>query len=340
MAPLTAPVAALLMLAGVQADGMADSSQLQGFLSKASAGDYDKFITPNLQHMKQGGGLNALADRNSPAEHAEKSAQKIYANDSNMSLPAIGIGLFSLSAMLGFGLRSSTQRSMQSSSLESGNALELETQGVTRVKESQATSSQARFDPCGLYASGADASRRELGQGLLGAVGLFGSQAAFAEAGASPNFSFFGFFGNGSRMSEGAMYGSDQSGSVYSPYSVYGPRDGADVVYKRYNSKEIDFKRGMLAESEKRVKNVLPAIEKKNWESVRRDLDSQVYNMRNTMNYLAAGPSAKPGAKAAAKQFYQDMESVNLLCKRKKQDAAKEAYSSMMASLDSFNKLI
>jgi hypothetical protein len=333
MAPLTAPVAALLMLAGVQADGMADSSQLQGFLSKASAGDYDKFITPNLQHMKQGGGLNALADRNSPAEHAEKSAQKIYANDSNMSASAFGIGLFSLSAMLGYGLRSLTQGAAAPvAPTSSDNSLELETQGVTRVKESQATSSQA--------ASGADASRRELGQGLLGAVGLFGSQAAFAEAGASPNFSFFGFFGNGSRQSEGAMYGSDQSGSVYSPYSVYGPRDGADVVYKRYNSKEIDFKRGMLAESEKRVKNVLPAIEKKNWESVRRDLDSQVYNMRNTMNYLAAGPSAKPGAKAAAKQFYQDMESVNLLCKRKKQDAAKEAYSSMMASLDSFNKLI
>jgi len=314
------------MLAGVQAD----------FLSKASAGDYDKFITPNLQHMKQGGGLNALADRNSPAEHAEKSAQKIYANDSNMSLPAIGIGLFSLSAMLGFGLRSRTQRA----AAPVAPTLELETQGVTHVKESQATSSQARFDPCGLYASGADASRRELGQGLLGAVGLFGSQAAFAEAGASPNFSFFGFFGNGNRQSEGAMYGSDQSSATYSPYSVYGPRDGADVVYKRYNSKEIDFKKGMLAESEKRVKGVLPAIEKKNWESVRRDLDGQVYNMRNTMNYLAAGPSAKPGAKAAAKQFYQDMESVNLLCKRKKQDAAKEAYSSMMASLDSFNKLI
>ena len=60
----------------------------------------------------------------------------------------------------------------------------------------------------------------------------------------------------------------------------------------------------------------------KNWESVRRDLDGQVYNMRNTMNYLAAGPSAQPGAKAAAKQFYQDMEAVHLLCKRKKQAAS------------------
>merc|ERR1719482_948898 len=115
--------------------------------------------------MKQGGGLNALADRNSPAEHAEKSAQND--NDSSMSLPAIGIGLFSLSAMLGFGLRSRTQGAavFAVTPTSSDNALELETQGVTRVKESQATSSQARFDPCGLYASGADASRRELGQG-------------------------------------------------------------------------------------------------------------------------------------------------------------------------------
>ena len=95
-----------------------------------------------------------------------------------------------------------------------------------------------------------------------------------------------------------------------------------------------------LAESERRVKAVDAAIGKKNWESVRRDLDGQVYNMRNTMNYLAAGPSAQPGAKAAAKQFYQDMEAVNLLCKRKKQAAAQDAYGAMMSSLDSFNKLI
>jgi len=96
----------------------------------------------------------------------------------------------------------------------------------------------------------------------------------------------------------------------------------------------------MLAESERRVKGVDKAIEKKNWESVRRDLDGQVYNMRNTMNYLVAAPGSKPGAKAAAKQFYQDMEAVNLLCKRKKQAAAQDAYASMMASLDAFNKLV
>ena len=39
-------------------------------------------------------------------------------------------------------------------------------------------------------------------------------------------------------------------------------------------------------------------------------------------------------------EFYQDMEAVNLLCKRKKQAAAQDAYGAMMSSLDSFNKLI
>ena len=34
------------------------------------------------------------------------------------------------------------------------------------------------------------------------------------------------------------------------------------------------------------------------------------------------------------------MEAVNLLCKRKKQAAAQDAYGAMMSSLDSFNKLI
>ena len=34
-------------------------------------------------------------------------------------------------------------------------------------------------------------------------------------------FSFFGFFGNGDTLSEGAMYGTDQSTATYSPYSVF-----------------------------------------------------------------------------------------------------------------------
>jgi len=144
MAPLTAPVVALLMLAGVQADDMADR---QGFLSQTSAGDYDKFITPNLKHMKHTGGLDAVSDRSTPAEHVpqeEKAAQKMLSNDSNMpvSLSGICIGLVSLATMLGLGLRGRIQRGLQSATILPGgdmsaplapgsfdNALELETQG-------------------------------------------------------------------------------------------------------------------------------------------------------------------------------------------------------------------
>jgi len=144
MAPLKAPVVALLMWAGVQADDMADR---QGFLSQTSAGDYDKFITPNLKHMKHTGGLDALSDRSNPAEHVpqeEKAAQKMLSNDSNMpvSLSGICIGLVSLATMLGLGLRGRIQRGLQSATILPGgdmsaplapgsfdNALELETQG-------------------------------------------------------------------------------------------------------------------------------------------------------------------------------------------------------------------
>merc|ERR1719271_1578450 len=128
MAPLTAPVVALLMLAGVQADDMADRSRLQGFLSQTSAGDYDKFITPNLKHT---------ASQHVPEE--EKAAQNMLGNDSNMplSLSSIGIGLVSLATMLGLSFRGRIQTGLQSATGDLSaplfdNALELETQDMLR----------------------------------------------------------------------------------------------------------------------------------------------------------------------------------------------------------------
>ena len=118
------------------------------------------------------------------------------------------------------------------------------------------------------------------------------------------------------------MYGSDQNVPTYSPYSVYGKLGDKKAIYKKYNSKEVEFKKSMFAESAKRVAGTKAYIEKKSWEDVRSELERQVYNMRSTMNYLAAAPSpprptlnslhlkfngaphrsAKPAAKAAAKK--------------------------------------
>lgn len=126
-------------------------------------------------------------------------------------------------------------------------------------------------------------------------------------------------------------------------------------MYKKYNKDEVALKKKLLAESAKRVAGVDKYIAKKQWEEVRAELERQVYEMRATMNYLAAA-SGKPEAKAAAKKFYQDMEAVSLLSKvhslviaapahrlpaqRKNQAAASDAYKSMMSSLDAYAKLI
>jgi hypothetical protein len=93
------------MLAGVQANDTADSSRLQGFLSKADAAealyDYYKFITPNVAPVAQ----HTRAAQQTAGREEEKAATKQFANDSSMGLPAIGIGLVSLAAMLGFSRR-------------------------------------------------------------------------------------------------------------------------------------------------------------------------------------------------------------------------------------------
>lgn len=180
--------------------------------------------------------------------------------------------------------------------------------------------------------------RRSLGAGLTAAVGAaLGSQAAYASAGDSPKFSVFGILGNADTYSEGAAYGIDTDKAEYSPYSPYSKM--GEGTYKKFNKEEVALKKKSLAESSKRVAGVNKYIAKKQWEEVRSELDRQVYEMRATMNYLAAA-SGKPEAKAAAKKFYTELEAVSLLSKRKNQAAAADAYKSMMASLDAYAKLI
>jgi tyrosine-specific transport protein len=91
MAPLVALVVSLLLLAGVVADDLADRPRLQEFLSKykpfgsdasrTSADDYNKFIIPNFQHLKHGGGSDALSFQNrfnNPAEHVAGTDDSQY----------------------------------------------------------------------------------------------------------------------------------------------------------------------------------------------------------------------------------------------------------------------
>lgn len=135
------------------------------------------------------------------------------------------------------------------------------------------------------------------------------------------------------------LAGSDQTEKLYSPYGVFGPLDGPDVVYKKYNKAEVTFKKKMFADSASRVSKINAYIEKKQWEEVRAELQRQVYNMRETMNYLAKASGNKAAA-PAARAFYQSMEDVNLFSKRKNKGAALSAYAEMMTALNTYSALI
>merc|ERR1719150_63342 len=71
--------------------------------------------------------------------------------------------------------------------------------------------------------------RREVFGKIAAAGAAFLPAAANAAEGESPRFSVFGLIGDGTSMSEGAAYGTDQKGKLYSPYSVYGERSESSL---------------------------------------------------------------------------------------------------------------
>jgi hypothetical protein len=107
MAYPLAIVAGMLMLGGAQGQ-----SSMRG---------YDKFVTPNLQRVKQSNGPDALSGTSPSSDREEKQAvPQLLANDSNspITLSVIGIGLLSLVTMLGVRLH----RGLQPATILAGSA--------------------------------------------------------------------------------------------------------------------------------------------------------------------------------------------------------------------------
>jgi len=118
----------LLVAAEAQANG-----NPHGFL-----GEYNKFITPSVNHMKHGNGatMGFAATREQSlinTKEEEKAVQKLLANNnSNMSitLSAVGVALLSIAAMLGARMRRSPAATDMSINLAPGNnIMEMKSQG-------------------------------------------------------------------------------------------------------------------------------------------------------------------------------------------------------------------
>ena len=178
----------------------------------------------------------------------------------------------------------------------------------------------------------AENSRREALSSIAAAGVAILPAAANAAAGESPRFSVFGLIGDGGSYSEGAAYGSDQSAPLYSPYSVYGDVGTKDALYDAGNAGEIERKKGYIAESQKRLKNLPGYVDKKQWFNVKDELTRYMYETRGAVRGLAKTDDQKK----IAKDFFQAMEEASLQATLKNQDKCAAASADSAKLLDDF----
>jgi hypothetical protein len=178
----------------------------------------------------------------------------------------------------------------------------------------------------------AENSRREALSSIAAAGVAILPAAANAAAGESPRFSVFGLIGDGGSYSEGAAYGSDQSAPLYSPYSVYGDVGTKDALYDAGNANEIERKKGYIAESQKRLKNLPGYVDKKQWFNVKDELTRYMYETRGAVRGLAKTADQKK----IAKDFFQAMEEASLQATLKNQDKCAAASADSAKLLDDF----
>lgn len=180
----------------------------------------------------------------------------------------------------------------------------------------------------------AENSRREALSSIAAAGAVILPAVANAAAGESPRFSVFGLIGDGTSYSEGAAYGSDQSSPVYSPYSVYGAVGAPDALYEKENAAEIARKKGIIAESKKRLAKLPGYVGKKEWFNVKDELTRYMYETRGAVRGLAKTPEQKK----IAKQFFSAIEEATLQSTLKNGDKCAAASNDSIRLLDEFAK--
>eukprot|EP00562_Extubocellulus_spinifer_P036169 CAMPEP_0178680766 /NCGR_PEP_ID=MMETSP0699-20121125/877_1 /TAXON_ID=265572 /ORGANISM="Extubocellulus spinifer, Strain CCMP396" /LENGTH=207 /DNA_ID=CAMNT_0020325179 /DNA_START=390 /DNA_END=1014 /DNA_ORIENTATION=+ len=177
-----------------------------------------------------------------------------------------------------------------------------------------------------------ETNRRDALASVAAAGAALVPAVANAASGDSPKFSVFGVVGDGTSLSEGAAYGSDQSTKVYSPYSVYG-EVGPDSLYKKANADEFTSrKKAVLAESRTRLQKLPGYAQKKEWFNVRDELTRYMYETRGAVRGLAKTTTQKEKADA----FFKAMEETYLQAGFKSQDKTLAASELSIATLDDF----
>eukprot|EP00520_Triparma_pacifica_P010928 CAMPEP_0118632092 /NCGR_PEP_ID=MMETSP0785-20121206/255_1 /TAXON_ID=91992 /ORGANISM="Bolidomonas pacifica, Strain CCMP 1866" /LENGTH=215 /DNA_ID=CAMNT_0006522829 /DNA_START=22 /DNA_END=669 /DNA_ORIENTATION=+ len=175
--------------------------------------------------------------------------------------------------------------------------------------------------------------------GMLAGAAAIVPGAAIAAVGESPKVSVFGLIGDGTALSEGAAYGSDQTANNYSPYSVYSDV-GPDSAYIKNGGKEgaeyIARKKAVIAETKVRLGRIPAYVEKKKWYEVKNELTRYMYETRSACKYLATTVQQKE----AAADFFQAIERITLNTTLKNQEGAFAAQKEAIEKLDKFSAMI
>jgi hypothetical protein len=173
------------------------------------------------------------------------------------------------------------------------------------------------------------AAIKSAGAAIVGAA--FVPTIANAAAGESPRFSVFGLVGDGTAMSEGAAYGTDQSSPLYSPYSVYGDV-GGNSLYKESDPQYAAKKVAILTETKKRLQRIDGYVESKKWYEIRNELGRFMYETRGAALFLAKSPAQKK----KATDFFKAIEKTDSAARFKKGADASAAAKDSIAKLDAF----
>ena len=127
---------------------------------------------------------------------------------------------------------------------------------------------------------------------------------------------------------------------IYSPYSPYG--NGAAAVYnkRKGGAEEINFWKGVLAESEKRVAKVPGYAAKKTWTEITTELTRYTYSMRESMLRLAASSKDSKAAEAAARTYFTDLNDMFEWATKKNGAVVTASYEKSVKDLAAFKALV
>ncbi|KAG5191238.1 hypothetical protein JKP88DRAFT_271333 [Tribonema minus] len=164
------------------------------------------------------------------------------------------------------------------------------------------------------------------------AAGVAGTAAPALALGASPKQNLFGVIGTAPMVGGGGMSSPYSEADTYSPYSPYSATEDGTAVYTGVTDEMSKRYIDVIKDCKNRFEKIPGWVAGSKWMEIRAELTRKAYSLRGAMNALAASPEAK----AAAKDYYADLEV--MMTEARNKDGAKisAAYAKSVSDLSTY----